>query len=43
VGSALEAKLRAMGHYETQARSVAKFLRCYPETLLTEVFHQLGD
>jgi LmbE family N-acetylglucosaminyl deacetylase len=43
VGSTLEAKLRAMGHYETQARSIAKFLRCYPETLLTEAFHQLGD
>jgi LmbE family N-acetylglucosaminyl deacetylase len=42
VGSAPEAKLRAMGHYETQARSIAKFLRCYPEALLTEAFHQLG-
>ncbi|MEZ0095465.1 hypothetical protein ABH925_006664 [Streptacidiphilus sp. EB129] len=33
----LEAKLRAMGHYETQARSIAKNLRCYPGTLLTEL------
>ncbi|MBW1603774.1 PIG-L family deacetylase [Streptomyces sp. JJ66] len=41
VGDSLEAKLRAMGHYETQARSVAKILRCYPETLLTEAFHRM--
>lgn len=41
VGDALEAKLLAMGHYETQARSVAKILRCYPETLLTEAFHRV--
>ncbi|MFE6750300.1 PIG-L deacetylase family protein [Kitasatospora purpeofusca] len=43
VGDSLEAKLRAMGHYETQARSTAKILRCYPETLLTEAFHQVAD
>ncbi|SFD77907.1 PIG-L deacetylase family protein [Streptomyces aidingensis] len=42
VGASLEAKLRAMGHYETQARSVAKVLRCYPEKLLTEAFHQVA-
>ncbi|GHG00076.1 PIG-L domain-containing protein [Streptomyces albogriseolus] len=41
VGESLEAKLRAMGHYETQARSVAKILRCYPETLFTEAFHRV--
>ncbi|MFE9427918.1 PIG-L deacetylase family protein [Kitasatospora sp. NPDC006697] len=42
VGASLEAKLRAMGHYETQARSIAKTLRCYPGTLVTEEFHQLA-
>ncbi|MEV0536461.1 PIG-L family deacetylase [Kitasatospora sp. NPDC050463] len=42
LGDALETKLRAMGHYETQARSVAKILRCYPETLLTEAFHRVS-
>lgn len=40
VDDVLETKLRAMGCYETQARSTAKILRCYPEKLLTEAFHQ---
>jgi LmbE family N-acetylglucosaminyl deacetylase len=35
----LAVKLRAMGQYETQARSVTKVLRCYPEKLVTEAFH----
>ena len=41
VGDSLETKLRAMGCYESQARSTAKILRCYPEKLLTEAFHQV--
>ncbi|MGH7644190.1 MAG: hypothetical protein ACREMR_01255, partial [Gemmatimonadales bacterium] len=40
VEAVLEAKLRALGHYETQARSVAKFLRCHPERIASECFHQ---
>ncbi|MEV1006312.1 PIG-L deacetylase family protein [Streptomyces sp. NPDC049881] len=42
VSDSLAAKLRAMGHYETQARSVAKFLRLYPERFYSEAFHQIG-
>jgi LmbE family N-acetylglucosaminyl deacetylase len=33
-------KLRALGSYETQARSVAKFLRLHPEWFRTEMFHE---
>ncbi|MFF4650537.1 PIG-L deacetylase family protein [Streptomyces sp. NPDC001380] len=40
LGDSLEAKLRAMGQYETQARSVAKILRQYPQTVFGEAFHR---
>lgn len=40
-GDALPIKLRAMGCHETQALSVSKRLRCYPEHVLTEWFHEL--
>lgn len=40
-GDALKIKLRAMGCYETQALSVTKRLRYYPEHILTEWFHEL--
>ncbi|KDA40609.1 PIG-L family deacetylase [Frankia sp. B2] len=33
-------KLRALGSYETQARSVVKFLRLHPEWFTTEMFHE---
>lgn len=38
VGTMLTRKLRALGCHETQARSVAKFLRRYPERVLAECF-----
>ena len=41
VGVALEAKLRALGCYETQSRSVAKLLRRYPGKIISEAFHLL--
>lgn len=33
-------KLRALGRYDTQARSVLKFLRLHPESIHTETFHE---
>ena len=42
VGTALEAKLRALGCYETQSRSIAKLLRCYPGKVVSEAFHLPG-
>jgi N-acetylglucosamine malate deacetylase 2 len=36
----LENKLRAMGQYETQARSVLNFMRKFPRRLTHETFHQ---
>jgi len=40
VGDVLGHKLRAMGQHETQARSIAKWLRRYPERVLAESFHR---
>jgi LmbE family N-acetylglucosaminyl deacetylase len=40
VGSTIENKLRAMGHHETQARSVLMFMRRFPRRLLVESFHR---
>ena len=40
VGVAIENKLRAMGHHETQARSVLTFMRRFPRRLLVESFHR---
>jgi N-acetylglucosamine malate deacetylase 2 len=42
VGTVLEAKLRALGCYETQSRSIAKLLRCYPGKVVSEAFHLPG-
>ncbi|MFC1417801.1 PIG-L deacetylase family protein [Streptacidiphilus cavernicola] len=42
VGTALEAKLRALGCYETQSRSITKLLRRYPGKVITEAFQRLG-
>lgn len=36
----LEQKLQAMGHYETQARSVVNFMRVLPRKLFHESFHR---
>ncbi|MBT8227083.1 MAG: PIG-L family deacetylase [Dactylosporangium sp.] len=36
---ALAAKLSALGHYESQARSVVKFMRLYPDRIIAESFH----
>lgn len=36
----VENKLRAMGQYETQARSVLMFMRKFPRRLLYETFHR---
>ncbi|MBN1172226.1 MAG: PIG-L family deacetylase [Micromonosporaceae bacterium] len=36
---ALTAKLAALGHYESQARSVVKFMRLYPGRIIAESFH----
>ncbi|MEX2543006.1 MAG: PIG-L family deacetylase [Trueperaceae bacterium] len=36
----IEAKLRAMGQHETQARSVLMFMRRFARRLLTESFHR---
>lgn len=40
VGEQLEAKLRAMGQHETQARSVLNFMRSFTRRLLHESFHR---
>lgn len=40
VGDHIEAKLRAMGQHETQARSVLTFMRRFPRRLLVESFHR---
>lgn len=37
----LEQKLQAMGHYETQARSVVNFMRALPRKLFHESFHRV--
>ena len=42
IGQVTERKLCALGHYETQARSVTKFLRLHPRRLLQESFHWMG-
>ncbi|MCK9923338.1 PIG-L family deacetylase [Frankia sp. AgPm24] len=39
VADVAEDKLRALGCYDTQARSVLKFLRLHPQSLQTETFH----
>jgi LmbE family N-acetylglucosaminyl deacetylase len=39
-GPYLENKLRAMGQYETQARSVLMFMRKFPRRLTVESFHR---
>ncbi|MDQ3460016.1 MAG: PIG-L family deacetylase [Deinococcota bacterium] len=36
----IENKIRAMGQYETQARSVLMFMRKFPRRLLFETFHR---
>jgi hypothetical protein len=38
VSSVVTQKLAAMACHETQARSVVKFLRLYPDRILTESF-----
>jgi N-acetylglucosamine malate deacetylase 2 len=40
VGPYVEAKLRAMGQHETQARSVLMFMRMFTRRLLHESFHR---
>ncbi len=40
VGEFLENKMRAMGAYETQARSVLNFMRKYSRRLMFESFHR---
>lgn len=40
LGREIEAKLRAMGQHETQARSVLMFMRRFARRLLTESFHR---
>lgn len=40
VGSYVEAKLRAMGHHQTQALSVLTFMRRFARRLLVETFHR---
>ncbi|MDZ7703949.1 MAG: PIG-L family deacetylase [Trueperaceae bacterium] len=40
VGDALENKLRAMAHHETQARSVLNFTRRFTRKLMVETFHR---
>lgn len=40
VGSYIEAKMRAMGQHETQARSVLMFMRTFTRRLLHESFHR---
>jgi pyruvate-formate lyase-activating enzyme len=40
VRDVLDRKLRAMGEYETQARSIAKFLRLHPDRVTTERYHK---
>ena len=42
VGPFVEAKLRAMGHHQTQALSVLTFMRRFTRRLLVETFHR-GD
>lgn len=43
VRSVLTEKLAALGQYETQARSVVKFMRLYPTRICTESFHTIGS
>lgn len=40
VGPYVEAKLRAMGHHQTQALSVLTFMRRFTRRLLVETFHR---
>lgn len=40
VGAFVEAKLRAMGHHQTQALSVLTFMRRFTRRLLVETFHR---
>lgn len=40
ISDAASDKLRALGSYETQARSVVKFLRLHPEWFTVEMFHE---
>lgn len=40
VGDKIENKLRAMGQYETQSRSVTAFMRNIPRRILLESFHR---
>jgi LmbE family N-acetylglucosaminyl deacetylase len=41
VGETIENKLRAMGQYETQSRSVTAFMRSIPRRILLESFHRV--
>ena len=40
VGDSIENKLRAMGQYETQSRSVTAFMRNIPRRIMLESFHR---